>query len=193
MQRPTRISFKGMDPSPAVEAEVESKIKMLERFFGRAIGYDVVIEAPPHHSRKGHPFGVRLDISVPGGPPVVVSRTHHDRVDHDDAYLAIRDAFNAAKRQLQDRARKQRGEVKLHEGPPIGRVWHLVPTERYGFILAPDGSEIYFHENALVGVDYDEIEVGDEVSYVVHEKEGDKGPQASTVKLEHERRRQQQG
>lgn len=178
-----------MDPSPAVEAEIESKVRMLERFFGRTIGYDVVIEAPPHHSRKGHPFGVRLEISVPGGPPVVVSRPHHDRVDHDDAHVAVRDAFNAAKRQLQDRAQKRRGEVKLHESPPLGRIWHLVPTERYGFILADDGAEIYFHEHALVGNDYDELEVGDEVSYVMHDKEGAKGPQASTVKFEHERRR----
>jgi cold shock CspA family protein/ribosome-associated translation inhibitor RaiA len=192
VQRPTRISFKGMDPSPAVEAEIKSKLGTLERFFDRVIGCDVVIEAPPHHSRKGHPFGVRLEISVPGGPPVVVSHPHHDRADHDDAHVAIRDAFNAAKRQLQDRARKQRGEVKLHEGPPLGRIWHLVPTQRYGFILAADGSEIYFHENALVGADYDQLEVGDEVSFVVHDKEGDKGPQASTVKLENERRQREQ-
>jgi cold shock CspA family protein/ribosome-associated translation inhibitor RaiA len=179
-----------MDPSPAIEAEINSKVKMLERFFGRTIGCDVVIEAPAHHSRKGHPFGVRLEISVPGGPPVVVSHPHHDRADHDDAYLAVRDAFNAAKRQLQERARKQRGEVKQHHAPPLGRVWHLVPTGRYGFILADDGTEVYFHEHALVGSDYDELEVGDELSYVVHEKEGLEGPQASTVKLEHERRRQ---
>ena len=182
-----------MDPSPAVEAAIEAKVKMLERYFGRTIGYDVVIEAPPHNSRRGHPFSVRLEISVPGGPPVVVSRQHHDREDHDDAHVAIRDAFNAAKRQLQARARKQRGEVKLHEGPPIGRIWHLVPTERYGFILTEDGAEIYFHENALVGVDYDELEVGDEVSYVMHDAEGIKGPQASTVKLENNERRRQHG
>jgi ribosome-associated translation inhibitor RaiA/cold shock CspA family protein len=190
VQRPTRISFKGMDPSPAIEAEIASKVSMLERHFGRTIGYDVVIEAPPHGSRRGHPFGVRLEISVPGGPPVVVSHTHHDREDHDDAYVAIRDAFNAAKRQLQDRTRKQRGEVKLHEGPMLARIWHLVPTERYGFLLADEGTEIYFHEHALVGSDYDELAIGDEVSYVMHDNEGAHGPQASTVKLEKERRRQ---
>ncbi len=172
-----------MDPSPAVEAQIESKVKMLERFFDRTIGCDVVIEAPAHHSRKGTPFNVRLEIAVPGGPPVVVSHPHHDRVDHDDAYVAIRDAFNAAKRQLQDRARKKRGEIKLHEGPDLGRVWHLVPGERYGFLLAGDGTEVYFHENALVGADYDALEVGAEVTYVIHENEGAKGPQASTVRL----------
>jgi ribosome-associated translation inhibitor RaiA len=105
-----------MEPSAAIEAEIASKVQMLERFFEGTIGYDVVIEAPPHHSRKGHPFGVRLEISVPG-PPVVVSHPHHDRTDHDDPYLAIRDAFEAAKRQLQDRARKQRGDVKQHQSP----------------------------------------------------------------------------
>lgn len=185
MQRPIRVSFKGLDPSPAVEAQIKSKVEMLERFFGHIIGCQVVIERLAQHSRKGNPFGVRLEISVPGGPPVVVSHPHHDRPDHDDAYIAIRDAFNAAKRQLQDRARKLRGEVKHHAEPPRGRIWHLVPSERYGFILAADGVEIYFHEHALVDAEYDELEVGDEVSYVIHAKEGAKGPQASTVKVTH--------
>lgn len=172
-----------MAPSAGIEAEIESRVSTLERFFDRLIGCEVVLEAPAHASRKGHPVAVRLEIAVPGGPPVVVSRPHHDRTDHDDPYLALRDAFNAAKRQLQDRARKQRGDVKVHEPPDIARIWHLVPTERYGFILNGEGVEIYFHENALVGVDYDDLEVGNEVLYVVHDKEGDKGPQASTVKL----------
>jgi ribosomal subunit interface protein len=184
VQRPIQVTFKGLDPSPAVEAQIKSKVEMLERFFDRIIGCQVVLERLSHHSRKGDPFGVRLELSVPGGPPVVVSHSHHDRGDHDDPYIAIRDAFNAAKRQLQDRARKLRGEVKIHAEPDTGRIWHLVPTERYGFILsAVDGVEIYFHENALVGVEYDDLAVGDEVSYVSHEKEGAKGPQASTVKL----------
>lgn len=184
MERPIQVTFKGLDPSPAVEAQIVSKVEMLERFFDRIIGCEVVLERLSQHSRKGDPYGVRLELSVPGGPPIVVSRPHHDRGDHDDPYIAIRDAFNAAKRQLQDRARKQRGEVKIHVEPDRGRIWHLVPTERYGFILSTeDGAEIYFHENALVDVEYDDLSVGDEVSYVSHPKEGAKGPQASTVKL----------
>lgn len=184
VQRPIRITFKGVDPSPAVEAQIKAKVETLERFFGRLIGCEVVIEHLAKHSRKGNPFGVRLDLRVPGGPPIAVSHPHHDRPDHDDPYIAIRDAFNAAKRQLQDRARKLRGEVKHHAEPNLGRVWHLVVPERFGFIIAADdGTEIYFHEHALVGAEYDDLVVGDEVSYVIHEKEGEKGPQASTVKL----------
>ena len=177
-----------MDPSPAVEAEIAAKLAMLERFFGRGIGCDVVVEAPAHASRRGHPFAVRIELEVPGGPPVVVSHPHHDRPDHDDAYVAIRDAFNAAKRQLQDRARRLRGEVKLHAAPTTGRIWHLVPAHRYGFLLtdaSPDGElgglEVYFHEHALVGVEFDQLRVGDEVRYVAHDREGHEGPQASTV------------
>ena len=69
----------------------------------------------------------------------------------------------------------------------------VVLAERYGFILSADGAEIYFHENALVGTDYDELAVGDEVSYAMHDKEGIKGPQASTVKLETSERRRALG
>jgi cold shock CspA family protein len=173
-----------MDSSPAIEAEIAAKVAMLARFFGRTLGCEVVVEAPAHASRKGKAVGVRLEVFVPGGPPVVVSHPHHDRSDHDDPHVALRDAFNAAKRQLQDRARRQRGEVKVHAEPPTGRVWHLVPSERYGFILSDlDRAEIYFHEHALIGVEFDALEIGAEVRYVVHDNEGAKGPQASTVKL----------
>jgi len=171
-----------MAPSPEIEAEIAAKVAMLERYFDGLIDCEIVLERPPHNARKGHPVGVRIEVSLPG-PPVVVSHPHHDRADHDDPHIAIRDAFNAARRQLQDRARKQRGEVKAHELPEIARIWHLVPAERYGFILTGEGLEVYFHEHALIGGEYDELQIGDEVSYVVHDKEGAKGPQASTVKL----------
>lgn len=183
VERPPQITFRGVSPSPAVEARVREKIAELEHFFDRLIGCHVVIELPEHRSRQGNLFEVRIELSVPGGPPIVVGRRHHDKQQHEDVYVAIRDAFKAARRQLQDHARKLRGEVKAHVVPAHGRIWHLVTEERYGFIINTDKVEIYFHENALVDVDYDDLEVGTEVRYVIHEKEGVKGPQASTVSL----------
>jgi ribosome-associated translation inhibitor RaiA len=103
-----------MSPSPAVEAEIRERASALQHYFGRIIGFQVVIDQPAHHSRQGNAFEVHIEISVPGGPAIVVSRPHHDRPEHADVYVAIRDAFNAARRQLQDRAHRSRGDVKLH-------------------------------------------------------------------------------
>jgi ribosome-associated translation inhibitor RaiA len=114
VERPIQITFRGMDPSPAVEAEIRERAHALQHYFGRIIGFQVVIDQPAHHSRNGNAFEVHIEASVPGGPPVVVSRHHHDRPEHTDIYVAIRDAFNAARRQLLDRARRQRGDVKIH-------------------------------------------------------------------------------
>lgn len=110
-----------MDTSPAVEAEIHERVAALQQFFDRIIGFQVVIDQPAQHSRQGNLFEVHIEISVPGAPPIVVSRPHHDRAEHADVYIAIRDAFNAARRQLQDRARKLRGDVKVHAGAVTGR------------------------------------------------------------------------
>jgi ribosome-associated translation inhibitor RaiA len=103
-----------MDPSPAVETEIRERAAALQHFFGRIIGFQVVVDQPAQHSRQGNAFEIHIEISVPSAPPIVVSRPHHDRPEHTDVYVAIRDAFNAAKRQLQDRAHRLRGDVKQH-------------------------------------------------------------------------------
>lgn len=118
MERPVQITFRGMSPSAAVETEIHERVAALQQYFHRIIGFQVVIDQPAQHSRQGNAFEVRIEISVPGGPPIVVSRPHHDRPEHTDVYVAIRDAFNAARRQLQDRARKLRGDVKVHDRAP---------------------------------------------------------------------------
>src|SRR3546814_6397380 len=97
--------------------------------------------------------------------------------------VALRDAFNAARRRLEDDSRKRAGRVKSHEVPPHGKIARLNGFEDYGFIQTSGGGEIYFHKNSLVDADFDKLVEGQEVSYVVAEGESDKGPQASMVKL----------
>jgi len=118
MQIPLQISFRNMDPSPAVEARIRKKAAKLERFHSRIIGCSVVVEAPHRHRNKGKLYNVRVDISVPG-KDVVVDRAKPVNHAHEDVYVAIRDAFNAATRRLEDRARKMRGEVKNHARPEV--------------------------------------------------------------------------
>lgn len=116
MQIPLEITFHNMDHSDAVDANIREKAAKLERYFDRIVGCRVVIEAPHKHSRKGKMFEVRVDISVPG-KEIVVNRNGPKNHAHEDVYVAIRDAFTAACRQLEDHSQKVRGDVKTHQSP----------------------------------------------------------------------------
>jgi ribosomal subunit interface protein len=179
MQIPLQVSFRNMDPSPAVERRIRSKAAKLERFHGRIVGCTVVVEAPHRQHRKGKLYNVRVDISLPG-KDVVVDRAKPLDHSHEDVYVAIRDAFDAATRRLEDHARRRRGEVKSRAAQPHGKVARLF--DDYGFIAMSDGEEIYFHRNSVTGDAFDALEEGSEVSLVVADKEGIEGPQASTVR-----------
>jgi ribosomal subunit interface protein len=111
MQVPLQISFRNMDPSPAVEAIVREKAAKLDRFFERIVSCDVTIEAPHRHHHKGKLYKVRIDVGMPGND-VHVNQEGPKNQAHEDVYVAIRDAFDAAVRQLEDHARKLRGDVK---------------------------------------------------------------------------------
>ena len=102
-----------------------------------------------------------------------------DQNAHEDIYVAIRDAFDVAKRQLRNAGRKKSGEVKSHETPPHGRVIRLFAAQGYGFIEAVDGREYYFHKNSVLNASFDKLEVGSEVRFAP--EEGVEGPQARSV------------
>ena len=118
-----------------------------------------------------------------GGEPEEDFAELHEPSKHaarEDLYVAIRDAFNAAGRKLQDHARRRRGKVKVHEAPAVARIASLFPMEDHGFLLTPDGRELYFHKNSVLAPGFDRLEIGHEVHFA--EELGEKGPQASTVR-----------
>lgn len=117
MAVPLRIVFKGMDPSPAVTARIEERVAKLGRLSGRATKCRVTVEAPHRRQLHGKLYVVHVDITVPG-EELAVSHSHRNDHAHDDVYVAIRDAFDAAARRLQDHVRKKRGEVKSHRRAP---------------------------------------------------------------------------
>ena len=177
MEVPLEISFKRTQPSDALRAAIEREAAKLERYHDRITTCRVVIEAPGHHRRKGGLFGIRLHLVVPGHREVVVTRSPSEHHAHADPYVSIRDAFDEARRQLQDVARDMRGSTKTHDTPPHGRVTKLFPD--HGFIETPEGLEIYFHRNSVLNAQFDQLEAGMEVRFA--EEMGENGPQASTV------------
>lgn len=175
---PLQITFKDIDSSDAVEANIREKVEKLERFSNHLMSCRVVVEAPHRHGHKGKLYNIGIDLGLVGGELAV---SHQGPLDHahEDIYVAIRDAFDAAVRQLEDYDRKRRGKVKAHEVPVHGTVAGL--SQDHGFIDTTDGRQIYFHKNSLIHGDFEELEAGDEVRLVIHPGEGEKGPQASTV------------
>ena len=134
---PTQVTFRGLAHSDAVEAEIRERVGWLEQFYSGIVRCRVLLELPHRHRRYGRHFHVRLDITVPGSDPIVVSHepslharskdeedaTRHKEADiesvHRYASVAIRQAFDAARRRLEDVAREQRGDVKRHEVPGV--------------------------------------------------------------------------
>lgn len=180
MQLPLQITFRKMDTSPSVEAHIRERAEALEKYFDRIMGCRVVVEQSARRQRKGKLYHIRVDVTVPGRE-IVVKRDPPEHHAHEDILVAVRDAFDSVRRQLEDHARKGRGETKAHEAPSHGRIARLFADEGYGFIRSSGGDEIYMHKNAVIGGGFDALSEGDEVRYVVHEREGEKGLQASSV------------
>ncbi len=109
MQIPLQITIRGIDHSEALESHIHEKSKKLEEFFDHITSCRVVVEVPHKHHQQGKQFNVRIVISVPGSEIVA----NHDHAE--DVYVALRDGYNAAIRQLEDYARKIRGDVKTHQ------------------------------------------------------------------------------
>ena len=116
MQSPAEIVFRDIPRSEALEQNIQEKIDKLEKMYDHITSCNVVIEETHHHKHQGKLFHVRINLHVPD-KELVVSHEKHDKQEHEDPYIAVRDAFNAIQRQLEDHTRKLRGNVKAHSRP----------------------------------------------------------------------------
>ena len=176
MELPLQITARNLDLPPGIDHLIRQQADKLNAFYGRITGCRILVETL--RKRRGHDnllHNVRVDLTLPGGELVV------DRQPHADLATAVQNAFDAAQRQLEDYAQRQRGAVKTPEDHPQARVRQLFPYEGYGFLETEDGREIYFHRNSVLHGAFDRLVVDAKVRYV--EEEGERGPQASTVTL----------
>jgi ribosomal subunit interface protein len=109
MEVPLQITVRNVPHSPALEARIRDKMAKLEEFHPRITGCHVTLEESSKHRHQGRQFTVRIDLCVPGRE-IAVTREHHE-----DVFVALRDAFQAARRQLEDVVRETRGDVKAHD------------------------------------------------------------------------------
>ncbi|MEA2602263.1 MAG: hypothetical protein QOF89_3255 [Acidobacteriota bacterium] len=175
MQIPLEISSRDVTLSPPIEAELRKRADRLERHYNRITSCRIAVERPTgNHHQEGGPFRVRVDVTVPGSELVADKQA-------EEIFAAIREAFDAAERQVEAFSQRRRGEVKTQVLPPEGEVLRLFPDEGFGFLSAPDGREVYFHRNAVLDPGFEKLAVGARVRFA--EEQGFEGPQASTVSL----------
>ena len=183
MQVPLEISYRNINKTDEIDQLISDKVESLERVHDHITSCRIAIEKTQQHQRQGTPYRIRIAITVPPGHEIVVKREPSKGILHRKLSAVIRDAFSAARRQLKELEKKQRGAVKVHtdNNHSKGFIKSLFPFEGYGFISTIDNRQIYFHENSVLHNDFKRLEIGTGVRYV--EEMGDQGPQASTVQI----------
>lgn len=115
MSNEFQIVFHNIDQSDALTDNVNKRVEKLRRYNGDIIGGRVVLDSPHNNHHKGKVYSVTLELHTPN-KEVVVTQEQHDNHAHEDLYVAIRDAFNAAERQLKSVDKKHRKEA-VHKNP----------------------------------------------------------------------------
>lgn len=183
MKIPAEISYRNVEKTEALESLVREKIEKLEKFCDHINSCRVAVEKVHDRPSSGSPYRVRLDITIPPGHELAVVRNPNEGTQYDELPTVIRDAFEAARRQVVELNERQHDKVKEHPQQDIvAVVTKLFKEQGYGFIKTLDtGREIYFHKNSVIHDDFDRIEVGTGVQFT--ESLGEMGPQATTVHI----------
>ena len=198
MKSQMQITFRNVKRSEEIERWIRAEVAKLEMLYSQLMGCRIAVEVPHRHHRRGNLYHIRIDLTLPRGEIVVkreaglsararqlgerkVGKHAEVEVPHKVLRQAVNDAFKAAGRRLQDYARRQRGDIKTHVLLPKAHVSKILPREGYGFLISEDGREIYFDKNSVLSRAFPRLKVGTIVTFV--EEQGEKGPQASTVRI----------
>lgn len=157
---PVHIQFRGTESSEALEASAVEHARKLEALADDIMSCRVSIELGQKHQQQGRPFSVRIDLTLPDHELVT------DRVQRDDVYVALRDAFDSMKRQLAETVQRRRGQEKHHATPLHGEVVRLDTAGGFGFIRTPEGDEYYFSRDNLVGLPFEHLQAGQPVQFM---------------------------
>lgn len=202
MLLPVQVTFRNIEDHTGLEEYVQKEAAKLERFFNRISSCRVIVERP-QKAASSKIYHVRIDLGVPNEELVVkhIPSLHGTLEDlqtqksrrearsvlaHKTPKRAIHDAFEEMARRLQDYARRQSGVVKSRQRIEEGVVKEILPEQGFGFLETGDGREIYFNQESVLESHFPQLRIGSKVKFA--EEAGDKGPQASTVKLTHPRK-----
>lgn len=110
MKLPFELVQKDVALPAAMADAIQERAERLDRYFNRIMRCRVKLEGPGQHHRQGF-YRVTIDLTVPGAELVV------EKDAAASLELALKAAFDAAARRLEDHARVMRGFVKTHETP----------------------------------------------------------------------------
>ena len=183
MKIPPEITYRHLEKTDAIQSLVEEKIAKLEQFCDYMNSCRVVIEKDSDRPDSGSPYRVSIDITIPHSREIAVVENPDVGKQYPPLEAVIRDAFEAARRQLVSITTEQKGVRKAHPEQEVSAVVEKLFTEEgYGFIKEVNtGREIYFHRNSVTNNDFDRLVIGAGVRY--KETMGEMGPQATTVQL----------
>ena len=171
-----QVTFRDLPYSQSLEDSIQDHADKLSQHFERFLHCRVVLTISQNHKHQGKLYNVRINLAVPGKELVVTKQ------QDEDIHVAIRDAFNALGRQLDDYFRKRRGDVKKHEALLYGFVVRIFPGEGFGFIKGHDGNEYYFSATNVASKTFHHLAVGDTVQFMT--EAGNEGLQAHRVTIE---------
>ncbi|MDX1634253.1 MAG: HPF/RaiA family ribosome-associated protein [Marinobacter sp.] len=182
MQIPLELKFDGVTHSQWIEDYVRERAAKLDRMCDNLMSCRVVVERAQHHHNTGNPYRARVEVTLPPKKDLVADKQGTVSDPHVQLRPVIRKAFEAMEKQIKKETARRNGAVKVHDEQPSALVVRMFPDQDYGFIKSPtDGTEYYFHRNAVLHDDFDRLTPGTEVRFEA--EMGDDGPQASTVQI----------
>jgi len=184
MERPLQISFHNVPSSPALEEAIREHVAKLARRYDRLTGCRVSVEAPHRQHRTGNVYEVHITMAVPGRELAVSREPHKARERYADAdvYTSLREAFDAAERQLMSYKQVLRTDTTSTTAEAMrGQVALIEPGADHGFLLTNTGTQLYFHRDSVTDGDFEDLRQGDMVHYV--EEQSDSGPVAVKVRV----------
>jgi len=202
MLLPVQVTFRNIENPKGLESYARAEAAKLERFFNRIGSCRVMIERP-QKAASSKLYHVRIDLEVPNEELIVkhtptLHGTQQDLKEakskkeaesvlvHKEPKRAIHEAFEEMGRQLQDYVRRLGGAVKAKQGMEEGIVKEIFPDRGYGFLETQDGRSIYFNQASVLDGRFARLRAGTKAAF--DEEMGEKGPQASTVRILHPRR-----
>ncbi len=155
MKSPLQIVFRNMKRSPWAEELILKRVSKLDSLYDQIISCRVVVEIPHKHHQQGNFFLVRIKIAVPG-KEIIVNQESREHNAYEDIHAAFKDAFDSAKRQLEDYVRLKRGDVKTH-----------AKKQRQHQLVTPAPSN--YETNDFIGSDWSEDLASNTLDFVTEQ------------------------
>jgi cold shock CspA family protein/ribosome-associated translation inhibitor RaiA len=188
MQVPLEVAFHNIDSSDWAETEIRHRVADLEKIYDRLTSCRVRVDQRATNNSGSIPPVVHIELGIPGRKDVVVSHEPDHlmrKFQRPDLHNAIHEAFRIAERCLHDLKEQRDGRTKIahHDAPnqALGQIAETDPGGEFGFLLTKEGGLLYFHRNAMLSGNFDDLRRGHEVYYV--QGMGDTGPVASKVRV----------